>query len=150
MTDEARRMATFAAHEAGHHAIPDPDCGLCVNEAADREAPKTIHMSIVQRASQRGDYHWFDADTLAWFGSRIEDTAYLSGDGEHAFFVTSEQDTSYPHPAWNGERRWSVRRCDLLAGRITTVGEFGDHPDWASADKRARSEALLHAWSGRL
>ena len=146
------REATFAAHEAGHHASPEPRCGLCQNEAADAEAPKTIPMSIVQKASQRGDYHWFDAETLMYFNSRVEHLAYISGDGEHAWFVTSEQDTSgAPHvAAWNGERRWSVRKCDLLAGRITTVGEFGGYPDWASADKRARGEALIHAWSGRL
>jgi len=144
------REATFAAHMDGHHPTPDPACGLCQNEQADAEAPKTIPMSIVQKASTRGDYHWFDAETLMYFGSRVEHVAYISGDGEHAFFVTSEQDTSHRHPAWNGERRWSVRRCDLLAGRITTVGEFGQYPDWATADKRARGEALIHAWSGHL
>jgi hypothetical protein len=109
---------------------------------------KPIHMSIVQRASQRGDYHWFDPDTLMYFNSRVEDTAYLDGSGEHAYFVTSEQDKSFPHPAWNGERRWSVRVCDLLAGRITTVGEFGAYPDWKAADKAARSEATLRDWAG--
>lgn len=111
---------------------------------------KAIDIDVVIRASTRGDYHWFDQGTLAWFSSNVAPMAYLDGSGEHAYFVTSEQDKSYPHPAWNGERRWSVRRCDLLQGRITTVGEFGAYPDGKAADKAARNEAVLHDWSGRL
>ena len=65
---------------------------------------------------RRGFGHWFDADTLRFFRSRVGGTAY--NDGERAYFVSSEQ---YD---WNSPRLYSVR-CYIWATReIYTVGEF--------------------------
>lgn len=62
--------------------------------------------------------HWFDADTLRWFGSRIHATIYRCPDGG-ALFVTSEY-TGFDRTG----RAFTVRRINPDGWDIETVGEF--------------------------
>lgn len=58
--------------------------------------------------------HWFDSDTMRFFGTRL--SKVYSGDGGH-YFVTSEKP---PH----GSRAYSVRRFLPDIPTIRTIGEF--------------------------
>jgi hypothetical protein len=79
--------------------------------------------------------HWFDPDTMRFFGTRVHEQVY--GDG---FFVTSERDGYGPHNAWGGARRFTVRRAGA-DGHITTVGEFGGYASRTGAHAAARRYA---------
>lgn len=91
---------------------------------------------IVRRNRALG-HNWFEPETRRWFGSRIHDEVY--GDG---FFVTSERDERAGRygAAWDGERRYTVRRA-LPDGSITTVGTFGGYGTRAAAHAAARRAA---------
>ncbi len=69
-------------------------------------------------ANRTAGNHWFDRDTLEWFGSKIE-TDVLYG----RYFVSSEQDQ---HGAWGGERRYTIRMCDDR-GAVHSLGQFGEY-----------------------
>jgi hypothetical protein len=59
--------------------------------------------------------HWFDPDTMRFFGTRVEPTVYQGRGG--VYFVTSEQP---PH----GKRAWTVRQFDPTTDDISTIGEL--------------------------
>lgn len=65
----------------------------------------------VRRANDKAGHHWFEADTIRFFGSKIESVVYGG-----RYFVSSEQ------PPF-GARAFTVRRCND-DGSISTVGEF--------------------------
>jgi hypothetical protein len=77
---------------------------------------KTIPFTEVRDFYQRNqpDGHWFDADTIRFFKTKLPTIAYETNAG--ILFVTSEQDPS-------GVRAYSVRR-QLPSGEIKTVGSF--------------------------
>lgn len=90
-------------------------------------------MSEVRAANARAGFHFFDPDTLRFFGSRIGGTLYGG-----RYFVTSERD---PHGvAWNGERRYTVRAVES-DGRVHTVGAFGAYGSRATAVRAAQALA---------
>jgi hypothetical protein len=60
-----------------------------------------------------GNGHFFDADSMRFFKSRI---GIVRSKGDDYYFVTSERP---PH----GPRQFSVRHMDIN-GSINTVGEF--------------------------
>ena len=62
---------------------------------------------------RRPGQHWFDRDTMRFFGTRIGRVVQV---GQVWLFVTSEKP---PH----GERAYNLRRMSET-GDITTVGEF--------------------------
>jgi hypothetical protein len=84
--------------------------------------------------------HWFDADTIRFFKSRLPSAAYESDAG--TFFVTSEQDPS-------GVRRYTVRE-QLPNGDIQTVGPFHHWPTQAAAMAKLREVASAKWWSESL
>ena len=59
--------------------------------------------------------HWFDRNTMSFFGTRIESAVY--GTSDPVFFVTSEK------PPW-GPRKYSVREFCASEKKIRTIGEF--------------------------
>ncbi len=65
----------------------------------------------VVRANDEAGQHWFDADTMAFFKSRLESDLI---DGR--YFITSE------HGPY-GPRAYSIRMADEDA-HIQTIGEF--------------------------
>lgn len=93
---------------------------------------------IRQEAARTGS-HFFDADSVRWFASRIHGDLYGG-----RVFVTSERDTSRFFPAWDGLRRYTVRVARYAPGdsrlRIDTLGEFGEH---ATREEAHRAAAAL-------
>ncbi len=76
-----------------------------------------INLTAIKNAVKASGGHWFDKDTLAFFGSKI-DSQYVWPVKGGAYFVSSEK------CRWNnGPRLYSVRFCSD-AGDIDTVGEF--------------------------
>ena len=70
--------------------------------------------------------HFFDADTMRFFGSRVAAYGYRGADGA-VYFVTSERDSG-PYAAWDGERRYTVRRWHPAEPHtIDDVGGFGQY-----------------------
>ena len=68
------------------------------------------------RSHYRGHGHWFDADAIRFFHSRVAATAYKTDDGSRAYFVSSERydfDTA---------RKFTVRVYNFETHDIRTVG----------------------------
>lgn len=88
---------------------------------------KTIPFSNVREfyARNRPDGHWFDADTVRFFGSRLPSIAYETNAG--VLFISSELD-------FDRERRYYNVRRQKVNGDIDTIGKFNEY--------RSRAEAL--------
>lgn len=78
--------------------------------------------------------HWFDKDTLRFFGSRISKRVYPAPNG--TYFVSSERNGDSP-------RLYTVRLAFLDAGKaeIRTVGEFQGFVTSAAAHRAAAALA---------
>ncbi len=63
---------------------------------------------------------WASDDTMRHFGTQIHHHEYGMG---FELIITSEQDQHYRLPAWDGERRFTLRR---YASRMESVSEFGE------------------------
>jgi hypothetical protein len=72
--------------------------------------------------AKRAGSHFFDADTMRFFGSRVLPTVYGG-----RYFITSEQD----HYG-NGAKAYTVRIA-LDKGNIDTVGDFQAYATRAQA-----------------
>lgn len=101
-----------------------------------------IHtMQQARNANQRAGYHFFDASTMRFFGSRLPRKVYPVPNG--ALFVTSEQ-----RPAGYGEdlapRRYTVRFIHDI-GLTHTIGEFQAFTTREGANRYAR--LLVAEWT---
>jgi hypothetical protein len=89
--------------------------------------------SIVDERGEKA-YHFFDPDTLRWWGSRVSSKLYGG-----RFFVTSELSFC------RDDRRYTVRfACD--DGTVETIGEFRKYASWSGAHAAARR--LGERWVG--
>lgn len=89
-----------------------------------------------KRAVARTGSHWFDSDTLRFFGSRISSIVYPVTNG--CYFVSSE------HTGFGREgRAYSVRFCSDT-GQIETVGDFLVYPSRNSAHAAAKRAQQNH------
>ena len=81
--------------------------------------------------------HWFDADTMRFFRSRLADVGYQASDGR-VYFVSSErnQGMGLPYP-----RLYTVRCLTGPKGDIKTVGEFQAFGTSATATRYAKGYA---------
>ena len=77
---------------------------------------RIIPMSRVKSANKDNAGHWFNGRETRFFNSRYPRTATLFKNV--AYFVSSEQYDS------DSERLYTTRACDMLTGKVTTVGEF--------------------------
>jgi hypothetical protein len=99
-----------------------------------------ISMTTIERHYSPGiGRHWFDADTLRFFSSRIADTAYVSGEYREtldgaAYFVSSERRRGCA-------RLYTVRRYDFATQDISTVGEFQGYASRSGAVAAAKRHA---------
>jgi hypothetical protein len=88
--------------------------------------PTTI--AAIRRRNREFGAHFFDADTMRFFRSRVLPTVHVGTD--RAFFVTSEQyDDDAP-------RLYTVRYC-TSEGDCGTVGQFQGHADEPAAQAAA-------------
>ena len=75
---------------------------------------------VVSRVQARGS-HFFDADTMCFFGSRVLCDLYRQEGGECCFFVTSERDK-----VGGGARAYSVRLFHTPTAQVDSVGVFNE------------------------
>lgn len=87
---------------------------------------KTIPMREIRDFYQRNrpDGHWFDADTMRFFKTKLPENGYELSTGG-VYFVTRETNPS-------GVSAYTVRR-QLHNGDIKTVGEFHKYKTAAAA-----------------
>jgi hypothetical protein len=105
----------------------------------DDKAAAGLYRSVaeVEDANRRAGYHFFSADALRFFGSRIHDNLY-----GRAVFVTSELDF------YGTERRYTVRLA-TAGGNIREVGGFQAYGSRSGAHAAAqRAGAELEAFRG--
>ena len=81
--------------------------------------------------------HWFDADSMRFFRSRLSDVGYQAPDGR-IYFVSSEQNHGMGGPY---DRLYSVRCLTGPKGDIKTIGEFQAFGTSATATKYAKGYA---------
>lgn len=90
-------------------------------------------------ANRRAGYHFFNADAMRSFGSRLPRKVYPVATG--ALFVTSEQWHTYDRPE---PRLYTVRHIGD-DGRTETIGEFQGWETSASANRFAGD--LAKVWT---
>lgn len=83
-------------------------------------------IDAIKQANRDAGQHYFDADTMRFFRSRVMPHVYGG-----RIFVTSEQN-GYDHP-----RAWSVREA-MPDGSIETIGEFQEYATGSQAKTAAR------------
>lgn len=103
-----------------------------------KQAVELSTLGDVERLNASSGHHFFDADTLRFFRSRID---YGYGLMHGRYFITTEKDGSNP-------RRASIRAA-MDDGSIETVGEFQQFASPAAAVKalekgRAYGVAVRH------
>ena len=83
---------------------------------------KKLSMQDVMKANKAAGWHFFDKDTMSFFGSKIETDLYPND-----MFVTSEDD-------FFGEKRYySVRKFDRETSEILDIGKFQAYKTKAEA-----------------
>ena len=87
------------------------------------QIPTYESVDAIRRAAIGNGSHFFDADAMRFFGSKVYDDLYAG-----RIFITSERDRS--GGAWNGIRCYTVRMTgpprDSGEGfRLDTLGSFG-------------------------
>ena len=93
-----------------------------------------------KNANERAGFHFFDAASMRFFGSRLPRKVYPVSNG--ALFVTSEQrPTSYSEET--APRLFTIRFAHDN-GRVETVGEFQEWSSRTDADRFARN--LAREW----
>jgi hypothetical protein len=85
----------------------------------------------VKTRSEKNDKHFFDADTMRFFSSRILELAWKKDD--NIYFITSEADKN-PYKHQGSIRAFTVRKSNNN-GCIDTVGDFQGHPTKREAQK---------------
>ena len=76
--------------------------------------------------------HWFDADTMRFFNSRISSDLFYSPKKGLIYFISSEK-YNYDSP-----RYYSVRSYEPKTGDIETIGEFQAYGTLGSAKTAAK------------
>ena len=77
----------------------------------------------VRTRAEKGSPHFFDADTMRFFSSRISELCWKKEDD--IYFITSEADKG-PYHHKGSIRAYTVRVCDIN-GDINTIGKFQEH-----------------------
>ena len=112
--------------EAREQASRDPERALLANGKPNHyydieREQYTGSMQGIETANRDAGFHWFDADTLRFFGSRISEASF---DGR--YFVTSEDNFD------RSARSYSIREA-MSDGRVATVGDFQEFATRAQA-----------------
>lgn len=106
-------------------------------------ARKKYTVEAMRACQRKKGLHFFDADTMRFFKSRIEwmghgpfaNDPVIQGPGG-VFFVTSEKNNGHP-------RKYTVRRFNPKTCRITTQGDFQAYNTKMNADGAAHRAAKL-------
>lgn len=79
-----------------------------------------------KRFNERQGFNWFKPNTMRFFKSRVSEASFIVVDPDTAYFISSE-------PSPQGERRFSIRKANLITGNVDTVGEFMEYETMAQA-----------------
>lgn len=85
----------------------------------------------IATANRNAGHHWFDHDTLRWFGCRLSGELWPAPDGVRVYFISSELP---PHD----RRRYTIRYTDDGGRNIETHGEFCGYGTLATAKRHVR------------
>lgn len=83
-------------------------------------------LELLEYAQLHGS-HFFDPDTMRFFGSRLAPGVSVAPDKSRVYFITSERDPlhdKYP-AAWGGQRRYTLRAM-FPGAEFKSVDEFGE------------------------
>ncbi len=89
--------------------------------------------TVKSRAENGKSPHFFDADTMRFFSSRISEKTWELKDSDEIYFITSEADNSRIKHA-GSVRQYTVRSCGK-DGNIEKVSEFQEFPTIREAQK---------------
>ena len=92
----------------------------------------TLSLRLIRERNAANGGHWFDADTLHFFRSRLP-TGCVGRVDNTAWFVTSEGG-----PFGRGARAYTVRRADVATGHVDTEGTFRGYAKRGAAITAAR------------
>lgn len=109
----------------------DPDAICGPYSGAENFHAVTSDRYEIKRRNTAFGHHFFDADTMEFFGSKVLPTVYVGSD--LSYFVTSEKHQDDP-------RLYTVRSCDVR-GDVQTVGSFQEHTTASDALAVARTLA---------
>lgn len=98
---------------------------------------RTYTLDQIKDANRSAGQHWFDPDTLRFFGSRVLVTTYGPDSIGRVYFVSSER-SGFDHDA---PRAFTVRSFDPATAGIDTVGEFLGHATRSRAITAAKQAA---------
>ena len=86
-------------------------------------------MAEVKQKNRDSGYHFFDPDSMRFFGSRVESSLYKNNT-----FITSEY-TGFDRKS----RAYTVRLFNEQTGNIDDVGGFGAYRTLAAAREAAQN-----------
>lgn len=89
---------------------------------------QTIPMSQIRALASHT--HWFDADSMRFFKSKLPATGVSTG--HKNYFISSEMNPS-------GLRAYSIRQQDVATGSISTLGEFHSYSTRSDAVKALKT-----------
>jgi hypothetical protein len=100
-------------------------------------------LRLIRERNAANGGHWFDADTLRFFRSRLP-TGCVGRVDNTAWFITSEGG-----PFGRGPRAYTVRRADVSTGDVETEGTFRGYATRGAAITAARQcvRAASAAWN---
>ena len=87
-------------------------------------------MADVRRHNKEAGYHFFDRDTMAFWGSKVMTPLYANNT-----FVTSDDNFD------RTKKLYTVRRYNPESGEVDTVGEFQAFKTLTSAKDYALAQA---------
>lgn len=90
-------------------------------------------LRLIRERNAANGGHWFDAETLRFFRSRLP-TGVVGRVDNTAWFVTSEGG-----PFGRGPRAYTVRRADVVTGHVETEGVFRGYATRSAALSAARA-----------
>ena len=119
-------LESTRAREAREQANRDQDRALLINGRPNQYYSIKLEgyfdgMHGIREANRDAGHHWFDEDTLRFFGSKISESSF---DGR--YFVTSESNFD------RSARLYSIREA-MSDGQVATVGEFQEFATRAQA-----------------
>ncbi len=152
-----RKSPTDATERAVHDAyeslqrVTARACGTMpvysriLRDAMARQSVKPgdrwVEISIIEDANKRAGFHFFDAEAIRAFGSRLPSCGYQ---GTHeVYFVTSEK-----RPRSDDPRGWTVRAI-AADGSMETIGDFQAYGSYKSAERVAVKLAEQSRAAGR-
>lgn len=91
----------------------------------------------IKKAMREKGSHWFDPDTMRFFGTRVDRNVYQGTGG--VYFVTSEWDGFRGQE--NGRRAYTVRQFTPDTCDIRTVDQIGKFPTLDKAKRQAKKLA---------